>query len=60
MQEFDKNPNWKVTGVQHHVKQTLEVDISYSQMCRAKRKATDLITRDEQLQYMGSLEIMQK
>ena len=51
MQEFDKNPNWKVACVQHHVKQTLEVDISYSQVYRAKRKATDLITGDEQLQY---------
>ena len=51
MQEFDKNPNWKVASVQHHVKQTLEVDISYSQVYRAKRKAIDLIIRDEQLQY---------
>ena len=51
MQEFDKNPNWKVVGVQHHLKQTLEVDISYSQVYRAKGKATDLITGDEQLQY---------
>ena len=30
MQEFDKNPNSKVAGVQHHVKQALEIDISYS------------------------------
>ena len=30
MQEFDKNPNWKVAGAQHHVKQVLEIDISYS------------------------------
>ncbi|XP_075633947.1 uncharacterized protein LOC142606495 [Castanea sativa] len=51
MQEFDKNPNWKVVGVQHHVKQVLEIDISYSQVYRAKRKATDLIIGDEQLQY---------
>ena len=49
MHEFDKNPNWKVTGVQHHVKQTLEVDISYSRVYSAKRKSTDLITGDEQL-----------
>ncbi|KAK9989706.1 hypothetical protein SO802_029945 [Lithocarpus litseifolius] len=49
LQEFNKNPDWKVAGVQHHVKQTLEVDISYSQVYRAKRKATDLITGDEQL-----------
>ena len=49
MQEFDKNPNWKVAGVQHHVKQKFGVDISYNQVYRAKRKAIDLITRDEQL-----------
>ena len=47
MQEFDKNSNWKVAGVHHHVKQTLEVDISYSQVYRTKRKAIDLITGDE-------------
>ncbi|XP_030958757.1 uncharacterized protein LOC115980669 [Quercus lobata] len=51
MQEFDKNLNWKVAGVQHHVKQALEINISYNQVYRTKRKATDLITRDEQLQY---------
>ncbi|XP_050285007.1 uncharacterized protein LOC126724565 [Quercus robur] len=51
MQKFDKNPNWKVAGVQHHVKQALEIDISYSQVYRAKKKVIDLITRDEQLQY---------
>ena len=33
------------------MKQTHEVDISYSRWYRVKRKATDLITRDEQLQY---------
>ncbi|XP_030923003.1 uncharacterized protein LOC115949877 [Quercus lobata] len=51
LSEFDKNPNWKVAGVQNHVKQALEIDISYSQVYRAKKKATDLITGDEQLQY---------
>ena len=51
MQDFDKNTNWKVAGVQHHVKQTLEVDISYSQVYRAKRKANNLIIGDERLQY---------
>ena len=40
-----------MAGVQHHVNQALEVDISYSQVYRAKRKATNLITRVEQLQY---------
>ena len=40
-----------MAGVQHHMKQILEVDISYSQVYKAKRKATDLINGDEQLQY---------
>ena len=40
-----------MASVQHHVNQALEVDISYSQVYRAKRKATNLITRVEQLQY---------
>ena len=44
MQEFDKNLNWKMAGVQHHVKQALEIGISYSQVYMAKRKAIDLIT----------------
>ena len=33
------------------MKQALEIDISYSQVYREKRKAADLITGDEQLQY---------
>ena len=33
------------------MKQILEVDISYSQVYKAKKKATDLINGDEQLQY---------
>ena len=41
----------EVASVQHHVKQALEVNISYSQVYWAKKKATDLITGDEQLQY---------
>ena len=40
-----------MASVQHHVKQALEVNISYSQVYWAKKKATDLITGDEQLQY---------
>ena len=40
-----------MASVQHHVKQALEINISYSQVYRTKRKATDLITGDEQLQY---------
>ena len=33
------------------MKQIFKVDISYSQVYKAKRKATDLINGDEQLQY---------
>ena len=40
-----------MASVQHHVKQALEVNISYSQVYWAKKKATDLITGDKQLQY---------
>ena len=40
-----------MASVQHHVKQALEINISYSQVYRAKRKAFELITGDEQLQY---------
>ena len=40
-----------MAGVQHHVKQALEIDISYNQVYRVKRKAINLITGDEQLQY---------
>ena len=40
-----------MASVQHHVKQALEINISYNQVYRAKRKAFDLITGDEQLQY---------
>ena len=40
-----------MAGVQYHMKQIFKVDISYSQVYKAKRKATDLINGDEQLQY---------
>nr|XP_023873651.1 uncharacterized protein LOC111986249 [Quercus suber] len=53
MHKFDKNPNWKVVAVQHHVKQALEIDISDNQVYRAKRKATGLISGDEQLPIIG-------
>ena len=34
-----------------HVMQNLSVDLSVNQVYRSKRKAKDLINRDEQLQY---------
>ena len=51
MQDFSKNPNWTIVGVQHNVRSSIFVDISVSQVYRSKRKAIDLITRNEQLQY---------
>ena len=51
MQDFNKNPNWTINGVQHHVRSKIKVDISVSQVYRSKRKAIDLITGNEQLQY---------
>ena len=51
MQDFKKNPNWTTVGVQHHVRSNIFIDISVSHVYRSKRKAIDLITGDEQLQY---------
>ena len=51
IEDFTKNPNWKVSGVQNHVIQNLFVDLSVNQVYRSKRKAKDLINGDEYLQY---------
>ena len=51
MQDFRKNPNWTIAGVQLHVRSNIFIDISVSHVYRSKRKAIDLITGDEQLQY---------
>ena len=47
MQDFSKNPNWTIKGVQHHVKDKIKVDISVCQGYKSKRKTIDLITGDE-------------
>ena len=46
-----KNATCTIASVKHHVRQKIKVGISISQVYRAKRKAIDLITGDEQLQY---------
>ena len=51
MQDFSKNPNWTTIGVQRNVRSNIFVDMSVSQVYRSKRKAIDLITGNEQLQY---------
>ena len=49
IEDFSKNPNWKVSGVHNHVMQNLSVDLSVNQVYRSKRKAKDFINGDEQL-----------
>jgi hypothetical protein len=40
-----------VAGVQHHVRQNISVELSRNQVYRAKRKAREILKRDEKLQY---------
>ena len=51
MDDFNKNPDWAVSGVKHRVMQDVYVDLSTNQMYRAKRKAREFILGDERLQY---------
>lgn len=51
LEDFGKNPNQEVSGVHNHVMQNLVVYLTVNQMYRSKRKAKDLISGDEQLQY---------
>jgi ribosomal protein L21E len=37
--------------VQHHVRQDISVELSRNQVYRAKRKAREMLERDEKLQY---------
>ncbi|XP_023894356.1 uncharacterized protein LOC112006306 [Quercus suber] len=46
-----KNPNWEVSGVKHHVMQKISVDLSLSQVYRARTAARGLITGNEESQY---------
>nr|XP_023879058.1 uncharacterized protein LOC111991514 [Quercus suber] len=49
--DFNKNPDWAVSGVKHRVMQDVNVDLSINQVYRAKRKAKEFILGDERLQY---------
>ena len=51
IEDFSKNPKLEVSGVHNHVMQNLSIDLSVNQVYRSKRKAKDLINKDEQLQY---------
>ena len=51
LDDFNKNPNWVVSGVKHQVMRDVYVDLSINQVYRAKRKAREFILGDEKLQY---------
>ena len=51
LDDFNKNPDWTVSGVKHRVMQDVSVDLSLNQVYRAKRKAREFILGDEGLQY---------
>ena len=51
LNDFNKNPNWTISGVKHRVMQGMSVDLSINQVYRAKRKAREFILGDERLQY---------
>ena len=48
LENFGKNPNWKVSGVKHHVMQKISVDLSISQGYRSRKAARGLITGNEE------------
>ena len=47
--DFNKNPDWTVSGVKHRVMQDVYVDLSINQVYKAKRKAREFILGDERL-----------
>ena len=51
LDDFNKNPDWTVSGVKHRVMQDVYVDLSINQVYRAKRKAREFILGDERLLY---------
>ena len=51
LDNFNKNPDWAVSGVKHRVMQDVSVNLSINQVYRAKRKARKFILGDERLQY---------
>ena len=51
LDDFNKNPDWAVSGVKHRIMQDVSMDLSINQVYRAKRKAKEFILGDERLQY---------
>ena len=51
LDDFNKNPNWEISGVKHRVMQDVSMDLSINRVYRAKRKAREFILGDEMLQY---------
>ena len=51
LDDFNKNPDWVVSGVKYRVMQDVYMDLSINQVYRAKRKAREFILGDERLQY---------
>ena len=51
LDDFNKNPNWAISGVKHRVMQDVSMDLSINRVYRAKRKAREFILGDERLQY---------
>ena len=48
LEDFDKNHNWEVSGIKHHVMQKISVDLSISQVYRSRKAARGLITGNEE------------
>ena len=51
LEDFDKNPNWEVSGVKHYVMQKISIKLSLSQVYRSRKAARGLITGNEKAQY---------
>ena len=51
LDDFNRNPDWAVSGVKHRVMQDVSVDLSINQVYRTKRKVREFILGDEMLQY---------
>ena len=51
LDDFNKNPDWAVSGVKYRVMQDVSMDLSINQVYRAKQKVREFILGDERLQY---------
>ena len=49
LDDFNKNPDWVVSGVKYRVMQDVSMDLSINQAYRAKQKAREFILGDERL-----------